>query len=416
MKRVFKLAVVLGLMVGMSAGLYSNGLNLNSNGSKAIAMGGAFVGLADDYSAVHWNPAGLTQMKETSVSLFVTDIVPKGTYQFALAGVDAAAKSKNFFSGGVGYFKPLSENVVFGIYAYAPSGVGVEWEPNELSNLTGGVPYVYESYIGVVNVTPTIAFKLSPTVSLGIGVNVHYGFLEIQKPGAGQYFEDLDGFAVSGSVGLLFKPSKTFSFGVSYKTPIKATLKGHAEMSGAPVVGAIYGVNIPDMDDAQRPVTFPMWFGAGIALTPNEKLTFTADLQWTNWKSFGEDGEIHMEFANPLWVQFFQDAASIELDWKDTLQVRFGMEYKASDSFALRLGYYYDPDPAPASTMTIVLPEITYNFLTGGFGYKTEKMTFDFAVEYGIGKDQEVSLTEGLMPGIHGMNIFVATFSLTLNL
>ena len=32
-------------------------------GSRAQSMGGAYIGVADDYSASFWNPAGLAQMR-----------------------------------------------------------------------------------------------------------------------------------------------------------------------------------------------------------------------------------------------------------------------------------------------------------------------------------------------------------------
>ena len=38
-------------------------------------MGGAFVGLADDYSAVYWNPAGITQIKGMEVTIEGHDVV-----------------------------------------------------------------------------------------------------------------------------------------------------------------------------------------------------------------------------------------------------------------------------------------------------------------------------------------------------
>ena len=109
-------------------GLYSNGFNLNSNGTKAVTIGGAFIGLADDYSAVFWNPAGLTQMKQTTLSFFGTDIIPSASYQFAILGVlsiYAKAESKHYLSGTIGFFKPLSEKLVVGIYGYVPTGLGV---------------------------------------------------------------------------------------------------------------------------------------------------------------------------------------------------------------------------------------------------------------------------------------------------
>ena len=85
------LTVVLIALTGIS--LSANGLNLNGQGSKAIAMGGAFIGQADDYSAIFWNPAGLTQIKKSSLSLFITDLLPTGTYVFPTYGIDAQTKA-----------------------------------------------------------------------------------------------------------------------------------------------------------------------------------------------------------------------------------------------------------------------------------------------------------------------------------
>jgi len=38
-------------------------------GARAMAMGGAYVGVADDYSAMYWNPAGLGQIKRMELNL-----------------------------------------------------------------------------------------------------------------------------------------------------------------------------------------------------------------------------------------------------------------------------------------------------------------------------------------------------------
>ena len=38
-------------------------------GARAMSMGGAFVGVADDYSAIYWNPAGLGQIRRMELNL-----------------------------------------------------------------------------------------------------------------------------------------------------------------------------------------------------------------------------------------------------------------------------------------------------------------------------------------------------------
>lgn len=50
------------------------------HGAKAAAMGTAFVGLADDPSAILHNPAGLTQLRGTNMYAGVTAVIPSTEY------------------------------------------------------------------------------------------------------------------------------------------------------------------------------------------------------------------------------------------------------------------------------------------------------------------------------------------------
>jgi hypothetical protein len=50
-------------------------------GARAMGMGSAFTALADDATAVFWNPAGLENIYQQSVTLFYTQLL-EGDYQF----------------------------------------------------------------------------------------------------------------------------------------------------------------------------------------------------------------------------------------------------------------------------------------------------------------------------------------------
>ncbi len=412
MKVSSRLLLIAALAVGLTVGLSANGLNLNGTGAKSDAMGGAFIGLANDFSAAYWNPAGLAQIAKASFSLYGADIIPAGTYALSVAGIDAKSNPKHYLIPGVGYFQPVGKKMVVGLYLYAPSGAGANWDGADLAALTGGNPFLWNSKLGIFTISPSIAYKISDKFMLGGTVDINYGMLKMDQPFAlGQYSENLKGWAVSGTLGLLVKPVKQFSIGVSYKFPFTAKLSGDVSI---PLATLVPGVTTTT-DTGTRQATWPMWIGGGVAIKPIDKLTITADVQYTNWKKMQT---IPVTFSDPVWNAVFGEGGPYdrvdELLWKDTFQYRFGAEYWISNSFALRAGYYIDENPGPVQTQNILLPEFKYNWFTAGFGYQSGKLVIDAAIQYTTGADITVPLDPAnAMPGVHGMKMWVPSLNFT---
>jgi long-chain fatty acid transport protein len=408
--------------------LSANGLNLNGMGSKAIAMGGAFIGQADDYSAVFWNPAGLSQMKKSNISLFGTVLIPTGTYAYPAANIDTKTKSGMYPSGAIGYFKPLNEKLVIGIGVYVPAGSGANWDAEELAPLSLGLSkdkdgntLIWKSMIGVVSISPAAAYQVTDWLSLGATLNVNYAFMNLQKPApyyfqpynlkyAEQYEEKTTAWGLGATFGLLAKPLDKLSIGLTVRTPVSITFKGNATNGLTNNTWIKMGFpQIPAESAIERKATWPLWVGLGVSFKPIEKLTMNFDVQYTQWSKIQT---IEATYDNNNWQTLFAAGGKLELKWKDTTQYRFGLEYALSSKLALRGGYYYDPSPAPAETLSILLPEITYNVITFGLGYKTEKLCLSVCLEYLMGKDVE-SPAGSVMPGTHGMNILVPNIGIT---
>ncbi len=411
MKTLTRLLLIAALAVGLTTGLSANGLNLNGTGAKSDAMGGAFVGLANDFSAAYWNPAGLAQMTKASFSLYGADIMPTGTYTLGVYGVDAKSVFKHYLIPGLGYFQPVGDRVVVGIYVYAPSGAGSTWDGADLSALSGGKPFAWYSMLGIFTASPSIAVKFTDQIMLGATVDVNYGMLKMDQPfELGQYSERLKGLAVGGTIGLLVKPVKQFSFGLTYKLPFTAKLKGDVTI---PFAVALPGVTSAT-DTGTRQATWPMWLAGGVAIKPIDKLTITADLQYTNWAKLQS---IPISFEDAAWEGYFGADGPYdrvdELAWKNTTQFRVGAEYMVTNALAVRAGYYYDPNPGPISTQNILLPEFKYNWITAGFGYHSGSLGVDAAIQYGKGSDITVPLGEGVMPGLHTMKMWVPSLNFT---
>ena len=83
MKKILLLTCLLSVVFVANA--FANGLSLNSIGPKALGMGGAFVGLADDGTAIYWNPAGLAGQSNSILFAKWRDFFPKvANYKFCL--------------------------------------------------------------------------------------------------------------------------------------------------------------------------------------------------------------------------------------------------------------------------------------------------------------------------------------------
>ena len=94
MKKLLPLAIGAALLAAASSafaitdeeGNASLQFNFSAPGARSLAMGGAFIGLADDATAAFSNPAGLTQLASKEVSFeqrindFSTEYVRTGSY------------------------------------------------------------------------------------------------------------------------------------------------------------------------------------------------------------------------------------------------------------------------------------------------------------------------------------------------
>lgn len=212
-------------------------------------------------------------------------------------------------------------------------------------------------------------------------------------------------------MGLLYKPVPEFAVGLSLRTPTTINFSGDATMQYAALIG---GANKSDLD---REGKQPLWLGFGIAVKPMKKMTITADAQFTNWT---ELQNIPVSYTDKNWDNAANKAkygyGDLDLKWENCWQLRFGLEYCINPTLAVRLGYYRDPAPSPLETLTILLPNVTYNVFTAGIGYRGGKIGVDLCMEYLKGKDRTVVYGQGLMPGVHGNDIVVPNLAITFYL
>ena len=415
------LATALAVFLALTSVASGNGFNLNGLGSRAQGMGGAFVGVADDFSAVFWNPAGAAGFRQTLFGFYAMDLMPRATYNqdgLLLGYPDIAAKTKTSHSLGflAGYYKPLASKVVVGLGIGMPSVLGTMWNGSDFAALSDGTVYDWSSKVNVFSFSPLVAVRLSKAISLGAAVNVDYGTFNAKTwagmssyPASppvdlGQYEENMNGWGVGATFGVLVKPLEKLSFGLTVRTPATISFDGAASMSNLPLYG------LPRNSDLTRKITWPLWIAGGVSFRPTPRLLLSADVHWTQWskleqiQTFFLDGAWHALAAvegRDLWI----------LEWRDKTQVRFGAEYALNETTALRAGYYHDPSPSSAIRLSVLFPSHTFDAFSVGVGKTVGGLQLDFGLEYLAGNDRSYEF--GFKTDTYGMRIVVPTASVS---
>ena len=251
--------------------------NFGNPGARALGMGGAFIGLADDASAAEANPAGLTILRKAEVSLearnyqetqlFTTsgtfpDVVrtPFTHYSDRVVATFASAvyPIKNKFTVGIYYHEPLKNQgggVVFPVFNQQTGQLQTK-TPNFYLPAGGGTP------ISLADCTALRNSTHNPAACLEFRVDPFISALDVRQ----RTFGFAGGWQVTPkfSVGLnvryqMFKEGAfTFRFDPNTFDTKNVTVQATAHTDGT-------SVNLTQEHDVT--------FGVGFKWAPYEKLS-----------------------------------------------------------------------------------------------------------------------------------------------
>ena len=436
--RNITLLMCMALIAGQ---LFAGGFALTGVGSRATSMGGAFRGLSDDASAMYWNPAGLGFMNENSVSLGGTFIMPSakwdpsGTYIDTIPGFSAkeyeANKKVVAFPNA---FLTMAKNpkLKYGLGVYVPYGLGTTWDAYELP----GSPYVYSdpasfpeeemmSSIAVIDMHPSVAYQVLPNLSVGMGLSAMYGMIDIAQlkfpvsPAAPMSI-DLSGTGLGfgANMGMLFKPTRCISIGLSGKLPSSIDMEGDIDMhlwapanpDGTPAM------KLGGTSDIDATLDLPADIGIGIAYTKFDNLTLTMDYAYTMWESLDK---VKVKFKDPIVIA---DPANpytevpLVFDWENTHRVSLGAEYQMGMN-KLRTGFFYDQTPIPEETQLPTLSDISDKFSANlGWGREFGNIGIEANAQWVMFTERELKDSDSStnnMPGKYNSNSISGNIGLT---
>ncbi len=383
------LAVVSILATGT---LFAGGYQLNEQNARAVGMGGAFAATASDPSAIYFNPAGLAFQDGFNVLGGINFIQPYSSFAPEQNGPLANYPNYNtkpqiFTPFNIYASYKLSDKIAVGLGVYNPYGLGTQW-PDQWGRLNNGGPYI-GSYLSVnANIAtyyfnPTVAYKISDNLSIGVGVSYVYGTVDMTKnipwkllgfPHDTSAYASNElkgtGTGFNANIGVIWKPINGLSLGLSYRMKTDMDFSGNATFSNIfpPVAAAFPG----GTGKATLPLPGNAYFGVADQVTTDLRLE--CDLQWVQWSAYNQLQ------INITPVTAGQGTTTYKKNWLDKPIVRIGAEYTVSDKWTIRGGLVEDFTPQPGVVTEPMLPDANRTDFTIGASYKiTEKLYVDAA-------------------------------------
>ncbi|MEW6102706.1 MAG: outer membrane protein transport protein [bacterium] len=394
------------LLFGLLANLcFAGGYEFGGLGARPIGMGGAFIGLADDWSAIYWNPAGLCSLSERGAGSYLEYASIKGKdgnsvknalpELFAYSWEKASFNKKDIKTSALlpsfGFWQKLS-GWTLGEGLYIPNGNAIDWE-DTINDGTGTAKAEYHTMLFVSVGNLSLAKEINDNLSIGCGLNLLYGKLELEAKkdySAPPPFDyslsskmEGDGCGLEGVIGFLLKASDKISIGGVLRSGSILELKGEGEGSFQSAI--LPGTGSEKSKYTQR-FSYPLTCGLGIAYRLTPKITITSDWARTGWNSMEEDVDFELDTGSGTSKLLMDRDKS--LNWSNTDRFRVGIEYNLNNNWTLRTGFYSDPSPVPKDGVDITkIIDVNVRFITLGASYKRNDFGIDFCYANASGKE-----------------------------
>jgi long-chain fatty acid transport protein len=355
------LALIILLSTVGSISADAAGFMIRENSAVGVGMSYAGTGSrAESAETAFSNPAGLTNLSGDELEFGTSVIIPVLKFNGSASAFGAPISGNN--GGNFGRLAgipniygslSITDDLKAGFAVTAPFGSASEYDSNwygrYLATKTAALSY---------DLNPSVAYRLTDTLSLGAGVSAQYLKLDVSSaidqsiifgvpvPDAANRFIAHD-WATGFNLGALAKVGESTRIGLTYRSGTDHNIKGSLDFTGAsPLLGLINS-------SASSGVSLPATTGLSFTSDVDPNLTISSDVQFTQWSAF-KDIVIKSQNAPVDNVENF----------RNTWMLAAGAEYRLNWFWKIRGGLAWDQSPVTSSFRTVNMPD-TDRYLAG---------------------------------------------------
>ncbi len=387
-------ASAMSLALGVEEGAAA-GFALITQG--ASGLGNAFAGaaaLGDDATTVFFNPAGMTRLGRTEVVAGGSAINLQASFSGSSTRPVAMGGGTN--TGGQGgdpggltvvpslyVVMPLNDRTSVGLGVGVPFGLQTEYDSSWVGRYQG-----IKSALQSININPSVAYKLTDTLSVGVGLN--YQRIDVELTNAvvlgagseGRTHLKANDASWGWNAGVLWQVTPATRIGASYRSGIRHETNGSTTTTtpAGTVVSAASGAT-------RASAVLPSMYSLSVVQQISPALDLLADVTFTQWANIQQ-----IAVVNPA-TGTNRDILAFDFDnsWRYSL----GAHYRLSSTWMLRAGIAYDMTPVKdARHRTVRLPDADRTWLSFGARWTlSPTSSIDIAYSHLLLADVDVNFT-----------------------
>jgi long-chain fatty acid transport protein len=364
------LAGVVFTMSALSTALYAGGFQLYEQDADNLGTYHAGMAAKADTAATEFdNPAGMIRLKHPAISVGGTYIALNTSFKGRMSEylvdpvwpAEGAGDSNNIvpnvhfvvpftFENHAGAFG-FGVNVPFGLSTNYPTSTLNVSDPSQDNVIgLGGT----KTSLTAINIGPSVAFVISPTLSVGAGLDFVHGQADyngdidptLVEPE--YYTNHLEGNGWGYNVGALYQPSSVTRLGLTYRSSVSIHATGpsvdYVRKTGAQIASTTADANL----SLPGNLTFSAYHDM------SSRWSLMGTVMYTQWSIFQG-----LTINNVSVLPFQTEGVSIteNYDYKNSWMSSIGTQYWVTPNNALSLGFGVDQTPTVNDHRDIRLPD-----------------------------------------------------------
>ena len=418
----------------------AEGYQVNSLSTRQLGMGHTGIAMKLGAESQFFNPAGMAFMDNNiDLSASFNAIMPTATATVDGKKYTTDCDASTPFSV-FGSFNIL-DCLKAGIGVYTPYGSSINWTDN-----WPGATLNQSVKLQAFTIQPTLAWKILPGLSVGAGLTISWGSVNLNKGlvsgqelnamlsamGAGYHTPEITpvsahlngnaGIACGVNLGAMYDITKNVTFGINYKSKTMMKVKaGKTDVVygvADPTIQAILSSRLDGIAQTDFSAEMPLPAALGFGFSwHNPKVTVDVETQLTFWSAY-KSLDIKFDGAS----QFDQH---LEKNYHDSWLVRGGVEWHTTDRLDLRAGLMVDFSPVDKKYYNPETPGMTKVEPTIGLTFRPIPcLGINLAGMYvaGLGVDNASYTSKNVMTGAestftadYGVHSWTASLGVSLS-